>query len=80
MDLPSLTLSLNTHWVLILTRLMGFSHDKSDEKWQTEWKTQAIAAGISMTWVLGEKSSLQLYVEGRNVVIAPFAFDEEPWS
>ncbi len=78
---PSLTLSWNTHWVLDSgPDLWGFGHDKSDEKWQTEWETQAIAAGTSLTWVLGENHLLQLYVEGRNVVIAPFAFDEEPWS
>ena len=45
-----------------------------------EWETQAIAAGTSVTWVMGENHLLQLYLEGRNVVIAPYAFDEEPWS
>ena len=34
----------------------------------------------AVTWVMGENHLLQLYLEGRNVVIAPYAFDEEPWS
>ena len=77
--LPGLTLSLNTHWVLDSGPDL-WGEGKSNEKWQVEWETQAIAAGTSVTWVMGENHLLQLYLEGRNVVIAPYAFDEEPWS
>ena len=79
--LPSLILSWNTHWVLDSgPDLWGFEKSDKDEKWQVEWETQAITAGTSITWVLGENHMLQLYLEGRNVVIAPDAFDENPWS